>query len=69
MVDCEVRIEANGVSFNAAFAILPRIGEEVVVKPDDDAASVFLVKRVVHVDLAVHGKQARPSVQLWVESV
>jgi hypothetical protein len=67
MVDCEIRVETGAkISFNASFGILPRIGEEVLIRPGDDDPSIFLVKRVVHADLAVHGKSGRPSIQLWV---
>jgi hypothetical protein len=67
MVDCEIRVETGPeISFDAVFGILPRLGEEVLIKPGDDDPSIFVVKRVVHADLAVHGKSGRPSIQLWV---
>jgi hypothetical protein len=67
MVDCEIRVETEPeISFDAAFGILPRLGEEVLIKPGDDDPSIFVVKRVVHADLAVHGKSGRPSIRLWV---
>jgi hypothetical protein len=66
MVWCEVWGD-NG-SVNAEFEVLPRIGERIVIFADGVTAVNSIVEGVVHVSLAVHGKEARPSIQLWVKN-
>jgi phage baseplate assembly protein gpV len=52
---------------NATFANLPRIGEQVIViQSEDGREEVFTVENVVHKDLGAHGRDARPSTQVWV---
>jgi hypothetical protein len=46
MIDCEIQFD-DGNSFNARFAVLPRITERVIL-PDHGR---FVVKNVLHFDL------------------
>ena len=69
MIYCEIWMASGDIAaVNARFTVLPRIGEQVVISLDDNSAKMFVVKRIVHVDLNVHGNDAKPSIQLWVEN-
>ena len=66
-IECEIWTDDRG-SRNARFAVLPRIGEEIIVSLDGTSSRKFLVTKIIHIDLDVHGKDSRPSVQLWVKN-
>ena len=68
MVECEVWLKSANVDcIIAKFAVVPRIGEQVIVPIDPDHAKLYIVQRIRHVDLNVHGNVAGPTIQLWVE--
>jgi hypothetical protein len=68
MVWCEVWDDDGGGSVNAEFEVLPRVGEEINVFADGVTVVRARVKRIVHASLDVHGKDARPSIQIWTEN-
>jgi hypothetical protein len=53
---------------NARFAVLPRIGEQIKISIHGITQEQFVVTSILHTDLDLHGNDARPSVQLWVET-
>ncbi len=74
MIDCEIHgVAGLDVPIRARFAILPRIGEQILIHvetpggPNSSGMRSFTVKRILHVDLNVWKKDAASNVQLWVE--
>lgn len=67
-VECQVwSLDGDG-DRDARFAALPRAGETINISLDGPSTGSFVVEKIVHLDLDVHGSERRPSIQLWVRN-